>query len=243
VTFPSRPTRKSSRLSDFDRRLNMYALAATAAGVGALALAQPVEGKIIYAKTNKSIGPRTTLHLDLNHDGIKDFDLKDTLTTTTASGKFAALSAGPDQKQNAVWGHTVPFRAYASALSANVEVGPKGQFLPAVGLMAAYSVSGGRRPGNFSCTGPWGNVTKRYLGLKFMIGGAEHFGWARLNVSCNGPAVNARLTGYAYETVPNQSILTGKEKGPDDADNPISAEGPSGTLGRLTLGAALRPGK
>jgi hypothetical protein len=242
VTSPSRPTKTSSRLSHFDQCLNMYALAATAAGVGALALAQPVEGKIVYTKTNKSIGPRTTLHLDLNHDGIKDFDLKDTLTTTTASGKFAALSAGPDQKQNAVWGHTVPFRGYASALSANVEVGPKGQFLPAVGLMAAYSVSG-LHPGNFSCTGPWANVTKRYLGLKFMIGGAEHFGWARLNVSCNGPAVSATLTGYAYETVANKPILTGKEKGPDDADNPISAEAPSGTPGRLALGAAGRPGR
>jgi uncharacterized protein (AIM24 family) len=47
VTSPSRPTKTSSRLSHFDQRLNMYALAATAAGVGALALAQPVEGKIV----------------------------------------------------------------------------------------------------------------------------------------------------------------------------------------------------
>ncbi len=239
---PSRQTKEFFRLSDFEHRLNMYALAASAAGVGMLALAQPMEGKIIYTKANKSITPHTTLHLDLNHDGIQDFDLKDTLTTSTASGKFAALSALPDRKQNAVWGHTVPTRGYASALSANVQIGPKGQFLPAAGFMAAYSVSGAR-PGNFSCTGPWANVTKRYLGLKFMIKGTEHFGWARLNVSCNGPAVNATLTGYAYETEADRPILTGKEKGSDEADDSIPVETPSGTLGRLALGATGRPGE
>jgi len=242
VKPPSCQTKKLCRLSDFEHRLSMYALAASAAGVGVLALTRPMEGKIIYTTANKSIGPRTTLHLDLNHDGIIDFDLKDILTTTTASGKFAALSAVPDRKQNVVLGHTVPFHAYASALSANVEVGPKGQFLPAAGLMAAYSVSG-LRPGNFSCTGPWANVTKRYLGLRFMIEGKAHFGWARLNVSCNGPAVNATLTGYAYETVANRPILTGKEKGYDEADDPFPAETPSDTLGRLALGAAAHQGQ
>jgi len=242
VKPPSRQTKEFCRLSDFEHRLSMYALAASAAGVSVLALAQPMEGRIIYTKANKAIGPRSTLHLDLNHDGIKDFDLKDTLTTTTASGKFAALSAVPDGKRNAAWGHTIPFHAYASALPANVEVGPKGQFLPAAGLMAAYSVSG-LHPGNYSCTGPWANVTKRYLGLKFMILGKAHFGWARLNVSCNGPAVNATLTGYAYETVAHRAILTGKEKGPDEADGSISEQAPSGVLGRLALGATGQRGE
>ena len=39
--------KKSFRLPDFDRRLSMYALAASAAGVGMLALAQPAESEII----------------------------------------------------------------------------------------------------------------------------------------------------------------------------------------------------
>src|SRR6202035_1945031 len=113
---------------------------------------------------------------------------KDTLTTTSAGGAFAALSAMPDRKQNALWGHTIPFHAYASALPPNVRIGPHGQFLPGAGFMAAYSISGGRA-GNFSCTAPWANVTNCYLGLKFAIKGTEPFGWARLNVSCSGAAV------------------------------------------------------
>lgn len=233
------------RLPDFDHRLSMYALAASAAGVGVLALAQPAEGKIIYTKANKQIGPNTTLHLDLNHDKVADFDLKNVLTTSTAGGAFDRLLAVPDHTKNAVWGHTDPFGVYASALQANVRIGPKGQFLPGSGLMAASSVSGLRPDGNYSCTGPWANVTNRYLGLKFAIKGELHFGWARLNVSCiNGSArVNATLTGYAYETIANRPILTGKEHGTDEPDNSTTAPAPGATLGRLAQGSKGRPGE
>ncbi len=246
MKLPSRQTKRYFHLSEFEHQLSMYALAASAAGVGLLALTSPAESKIIYTKAHKSIGPGITLHLDLNHDGIADFDLRDTLSTSTAGGEFGTLSALPDRKQNAVWGHTVPTRGYASALSARMRIGPKGQFLPDTGFMANYSVSGGRhggerRPGNFSCTGPWANVTNRYLGLKFTINGKTHFGWARLNVSCAGPDVNATLTGYAYETVANRAILTGKESGQDNEGDSISAAVPRSTLGRLAMGARGRP--
>lgn len=59
------------------------------------------------------------------------------------------------------------------------------------------------------------NVQKRYLGLKFTFHGKTHFGWARLNVSCTGYKINATLTGYAYETIPNKPIITGQTKSRD----------------------------
>jgi len=220
---------------DFERRLNAYTLAAAAAGVSALALAQPAEGKIIYTKAHKNFGPNQTLHLDLNHDKIADFDLKDTFTTSTAGGAFGTLSAVPKRPQNAIWGHTVPLRAYASALPANVQIGPKKRFLPAGGFMAASSYSG-LNPGNFSCTGPWADVTNRYLGLKFAIKGERHFGWARLNVSCSNATVNGTLTGYAYESVANKPILTGKTHGTDGRTSAALAA----TLGGLAQGVRGR---
>ena len=61
--------------------------------------------------------------------------------------------------------------------------------------------------------GYWFNVTDRYLGLKFVVNGNTHYGWARLSVSSG--FVTATLTGYAYETIPNKSIITGKTKGAD----------------------------
>jgi len=82
------------------------------------------------------------------------------------------------------------------------------------------------------CWGPWTNVKNRYLGLKFMVNGKPHFGWARANVSCNLSdfKITAVLTGYAYETIPNKAIIAGKTKGPDV----ITVE--PATLGRLALG-------
>src|SRR3989442_1002553 len=59
-----------------NRRLNMYALSATAAGVGVLASAHAAEGKIVYTPTHKIIGMGDRYKLDLNHDGITDFILK-----------------------------------------------------------------------------------------------------------------------------------------------------------------------
>jgi hypothetical protein len=78
--------------------------------------------------------------------------------------------------------------------------------------------------------GKWVNVNNRYLGFRFGIHGKTHYKWARLNVTVNGKVITGTLTGYAYETIPNKPIITGKTKGPDV----ITLQ--SATLGRLALG-------
>jgi hypothetical protein len=55
--------------------------------------------------------------------------------------------------------------------------------------------------------------------------------------------VNATLTGYAYETVANRPIVTGKQSGPDESDNSIPNSAAAGTLGRLAQGTKGRPGE
>jgi hypothetical protein len=245
-----RPQSQSSRAfhpHEFERQLSRYALAAAAAGVGILA-SQPSEAKIIYTKAHRQITPNTRTKLDLNHDGIADFILNDKFSSYSFSA-YGRLSAVPAGHQNQVWGHVVSRRAYASALFAGVRVGPKGQFLPAAGTMAETVFSGGARREQVGyCTGPWGEVTNRYLGLKFFIAGKAHFGWARLNVTCPWDTftVTGLLTGYAYETVPNRPIVTGKKKGPEDIDStsrqsrksPEPAALQPASLGRLAQGAA-----
>ena len=75
-----------------------------------------------------------------------------------------------------------------------------------------------------------------------MIAGKVHFGWARLNVTCNAPKVRALLTGYAYETIPGKSIVAGQTNGVDDSEQ-LAAASPntqlpeSATLGVLAVGA------
>jgi hypothetical protein len=72
---PSRP-RKTANLSEsIHQQLNMYAFAATAAGVGVLALAKPAQGKIIYTSTHHVITQNHHYKLDLNHDEVADFGL------------------------------------------------------------------------------------------------------------------------------------------------------------------------
>ena len=236
----SRRSQQSFHLPDFDHRLSMYALAASMAGVGVLALAQPAEGKIIYTKTDKVVGPGGTLPIDLNHDGISDFTLKNTSGGTTEGYGWDRLFAMPARQKNAIWGHTVAGFGFASALSANSWVGPKGQFLPGSGSMAISTASGDRdHPA--SSRGPWCNVTNRYLGLEFVIKGKAHFGWARLNVTCSGLAVNGTLTGYAYETVADKGILTGKEHGNDEGAAATLSSGRSAKLGQLARGSTGRP--
>jgi len=127
-----RPSRTPSILSDsVHRQLNVYALAAGAAGVGMLALAQPAGAKIIYTPTHVRIAPNHAVPLDLNHDGKTDFTLDDTLYTTTA-GFFRSgrLSIQP-QSTNQAWGHrTSKGFHYASPLAAGVKVGARGSFTP-----------------------------------------------------------------------------------------------------------------
>jgi hypothetical protein len=91
-------------------------------------------------------------------------------------------------------------------------------------------------------------VLHRYLGLKFIIKGKIHYGWARLHVHWHAPHISATLTGYAYETIANKPIITGKPTGTDDVEkydpdsgafltDPIPDTPQPASLGMLALGA------
>ena len=54
------------------KQVNLYALAAGAAGVGIMALAEPAEAEIVYTPTHVNIAPNRIVGLDLNHDGSVD---------------------------------------------------------------------------------------------------------------------------------------------------------------------------
>ncbi len=221
---------------NLERLAVAYVTAATAAGVAVLALAPVSDGKIVYTPTNKKIFPNHTLPFDLNHDGINDFTLVDTAGSSGASA-WGFLTVFPNHSQkNRVFGApSAGFFRYAYAMPAGQHVGPRTKFPPGAEIMAESGFSGGRRlASNSQCKGPWENVNSRYLGLKFAIKGATHYGWARLNVKCTGGAqVDGKLTGYAYETRPNTSITVGKTKGGDVVKVPP-------TLGHLAKGVAVR---
>jgi len=214
------------------RQLNMYVLAASAAGVGMLALVQPAEAKIVYTPAQVRINHK--LALDLNHDGINDFYFVSSYNhASSCSSNYLIVS--PYRKNLLLTKNFFPL-----ALRAGVRVGGA-QHFSFNGLMARAS---------FNCTnghsrfeGDWANsgkgVKNRYLGLKFLINGKVHYGWARLNVTINSILREVTLTGYAYETVPGKAIIAGATTGPDDAEPTASLTltPEPATLGTLALGA------
>ena len=206
----------------------MYALAASAAGVSALALAGSAEAKIVYTPAHVVLGPRSSseYHLDLNHDGVKDFTFAHLYSFSVTTGFWGSVVQMTPYKSDA---NGVMGNRYASALRAGVKVGPENHFSRG-GIMAIAAGTG--RSANTHFYGVWANggkgLSNRYVGLEFAIKGKVHYGWARVSVSKF--RFRATLTGYAYEIIPNKGIIAGKEHGPeDDAGQPAM-------LGRLALG-------
>jgi hypothetical protein len=243
MTLSLRPGGKPANLPDsVHQRLNMYALAAGAAGVGMLALAPPTEAKIIYTPAHKQIAPNNTISLDLNHDGRIDFSIHDSFTCTSFCEYIAgALTVLPDRPGNEIVGYAGHYRHYAVDLRAGARVGPKSPFSQGNEVMAYGGYDAGTNTVGY-CRGPWKNVRNRYLGLKFTSKGRVHYGWARLSETCLKNGKNtAVLTGYAYETIPNKPIIAGATKGPEDAESSASLSTPTSeptTLGVLALGAS-----
>jgi hypothetical protein len=227
------------------RLLGMYALTASAAGVGMLALAQPADAKIVYRPAHVVVG--RPVPLDLNRDGIVDF----TLINTYATGKdLHALIVCQTATETAYKGYAVchgftnmvrakrdrskRFLKVASALPPGAKIQAGDRFAKAYWVEMGHFFAG--CCGTDTWYGPWMNdgkgVKDHYVGLKFNIKGRFHFGWARLTVGTSQTNFTAVLTGYAYETIPNKPIIAGKTKGPDV----ITPQPDRGTLGRLALG-------
>ena len=231
---PSSKPRKPVSLSDsVHHRLNMYALAASAAGVGVLALAQPSEGKIVYTPTHQNIPPNSIYALDLNGDHHTDFLLVNRAPASCGSGGLVGLSecnyrfsaSGPGRVLGIVFSDG---GRDAFLLARNAPISSKGRFV-SKGVLA--SVRHYFSKSHSSGSKDWGYWVNKsgYLGLQFQIHGKIHYGWARLRVKVDKRNITGILTGYAYETIPNKPILAGKQHGGDDGIEQT-------TLGGLALG-------
>jgi hypothetical protein len=229
----SRPIRTPANLSEsLHQQLNMYALAAGAAGVGLLALAQPVEAKIVYTPAHRVIGPDSKYLLDLNHDGIPDFTITNSYNCPDSC--VSIVVAKPANGTHGVEG-PLSSRGHASwayALTAGAIIGPKRPFSASA---LEFAGSGVCNPAGSH----WCNL-KRYLGLSFKIHGKTHYGWARISMGSAKGRIEAVLLGYAYETIADKAIIAGATSGPQDAEptasHSLHTPKPA-TLGALAMGS------
>jgi len=242
--------RKTANLPESVRQqLNGYALAATAAGVGVLALAQPAEARIVYTPVHQVIHKNSYFGIDLNHDGIVDFTIFNS-ARTFSSVRRNSIIAWPNQLySDGVEGTRFGISAYI--YEAAVKQGKPiryGQYFFQKGFMVWQCVHGTHQSGPpcsnkpYHTLGKWINVKNRYLGLNFTIHGKSHYGWARLSVQVSKRPfkLTALLTGFAYETIPGKAIIAGATKGPEEAEPAASVNAPTpkpATLGVLALGA------
>lgn len=140
--------------------------------------------------------------LDLNNDGIVDFNLK-SITTSWAIWVEPALNTNGINAFAAVPG---PFESYIIPLDYN-------RVISAYDGSYFYDSYGGYLVMEFCdnlpiyCTYSWREKTDKYLGLRFLINGQTHYGWARLDVKS---ATQWTIKDYAYNATPNQPILAGQ---------------------------------
>jgi hypothetical protein len=233
----TRQPRKTFSVSDsLNRKLNTYTQVAAAAGASVLALAGVSDAEVIYTKTNQVTHAGAPLYIDLNHDGINDFLLRTNLYRGSSGTEIGLSVLGDRNADNVVAGKRFStsggyFFSAAFALPAGTRIGPKLDFSVDLPIMAVEHFE---RVGNqYSDLGEWAGkkdegVKNRYLGLKFVIDGEVHYGWARFSVTLEHLRqfgdVSGTLTGYAYETVPDKPIIAGQTTGPDVITVPSEEE-------------------
>jgi hypothetical protein len=235
---PTLPSRKSLPLSSScTQSLNAYALAAGAAGVSLLALAPPAEAKVVFTPAHVVIGGLNGVQsysLDVDNNGVADFALQ--MSSSCDIDRCFLNLDGAGNK----FGYSMVIGAnagYALALPGGTPIGPHQKFTAVAVLGGYYADFRGVRD-----IGDWVNVKHHYLGLRFLINGKTHFGWARLSVAVNGNHVAGILTGYAYETIAGKPIIAGQTSANENALKPeaevfAAPDRSPATLGLLAQGA------
>jgi hypothetical protein len=223
----------------------MYSAAAIAAGVGALAMAQPAEAEVVITpktipipRSDYIFGSPHHIYISLNNNGVDDFSFY--LYSFAYHGQAWDLTVSPQGAGAVQAGPSPQGTFYAAALTPGAKIGPSAHFGSHGG---EFRIEGEDRDFNYSNStsnwrtfGDWGkNPTNTYLGVKFLIDGETHYGWVRLTVSSGLTGIEATILGYAYETEANKEIVAGVPKGSDKPVRVIDANGPS--LGALAAGA------
>ena len=156
-------------------------------------------------------------HLDLNNDGVTDYNIN--FTTGTISGSCSGTQ------------NSTAYYIKITLLDSN-EVGTDATspFYPKVLLLDSWIDSSFtwkntasqllaeklwhcimvRPPYHWVAyyVGNWNNASNKYLPLRLNMGSQVYYGWVRLSVA-NG-VTNATIFDYAYNSTPGQPILAGE---------------------------------
>jgi hypothetical protein len=221
---------KVSLLDDMEKRLKTYAVAASAAGVSLLALAQTAEAEILYTPVHVIAPSNGGYSIDLNNDGQVDYIIREFDNLNKGDLYFGDDFNGVAGVRHGTGSTSSCYCTQALALGRGATIGPGRQFFfPTVMSIVQADKLGS---GGYFYSGHWINVKDRYLGFEFRVNGQFHYGWARMTTHVRHTHIEGVITGYAYEGEANTPIRAGQTSGTYDASLPQAA-----TLGTLARGA------
>jgi hypothetical protein len=217
--------------SGLSRRLASYAAAAGGA-VALLGISDPADAKIVYTRVSVNLTAAESTEYVLRPDRIHPAL---TLSFKLCSSRCVHLQA-TGKNGGEIIGESANFPSLgypATLLTAGQQIGKNGSFRDKATFAAENIVYYGE-----SSYGNFFSVTNGYFGFEFSIDGQTHYGWGRMTTSSpDGPdSISAKLTGFAYETIPNRRILAGQEQG-SYAEPGAEGDGPTAQAGRSALGA------
>jgi len=244
--------RHPAKLTDrLNRRLNGYAVAATAAGASILAIASPAEASPICGKLSASLEHTTTIPFNPAAMPAPPFNVAQStfqyFLTTTGVSSLRWWNRGfftPNSKEaKVVFGE----RNWPADLALGAQIGPSAQF----GRPASYGLLFTYGKGNFSVRGSGTKLQHRgnlsltqdgFVGFQFSQSGNVHYGWIRFSVGFHKGAATQTILNvldYGYESTPNTPIAAGTCS--DSASSVDSVEPSSipqgASLGLLALGS------
>lgn len=156
--------------------------------------------------------------LDLNNDGVTDFVLEP-LRRGVSCGAGCSLALASTDRDSAV------IRSTSQSWIADTTggFGLNAQIDSSLNWTNINHVLASSLPECQNCTfrgstlvfppasGPWLNISGKYLPLKIKIGSDFYYGWIRLAVIIPSPGkITMRIFSYAYNSLPNQPILAGQ---------------------------------
>jgi len=166
----------------------------------AIAAVSNASGQIIYTDVDPDFGGDSlNFLLDLDNDGITDYDI-DHRPGTNSANAIRVLNS----EYNAILGmnaggnYNYPWALNYSDVISN-----------GASTWLYHSVFQTLNWNSCSYTySQWCGVTDKYLGLEFHIGGVVHYGWARLDVPLDSSGWV--IKDYAYNSTPDAPILAGQ---------------------------------
>ncbi|MBE0641085.1 MAG: T9SS type A sorting domain-containing protein [Bacteroidales bacterium] len=190
-------THSATEKKGLEQKIKAYSMAATA-----ILAVQPAAGAIVYTDLvpdSTYSGANADFLLDLNNDGVDDFNIQ--FTVGTASRSVRVLPS----MGNEVLGSSGGAYFYPFVLNLNDPIGG-GQTawngtINGGYLTLAWLYTTGGTYGN------WFGATNKYMGLRFKIGTDWHYGWVRLDIPTDVSSMTVK--DFAYEAIANTPIAAG----------------------------------